>query len=39
MFLDPTKCKFKTKKVKYLSLILTTEGLEIDPKKVAGVLK
>jgi hypothetical protein len=39
MFLDPTKCKFKTKKVKYLGLILTTEGLEMDPKKFAGVLE
>jgi hypothetical protein len=37
MFLDPAKCKFKTKKVKYLGLILTTEGLEMDPKKVATV--
>jgi hypothetical protein len=37
MFLDPTKCKFKAKKVKYLGLILTTESLEMDSKKVATV--
>jgi hypothetical protein len=33
LYLDPTKCKFKTTRVKYLGLILTTEGLEMDPKR------
>ncbi|KAF7578900.1 PRP38-assoc domain containing protein [Pyrenophora tritici-repentis] len=38
LHLDPTKCKFKVKKVKYLGLILTTEGIEMDPKKVSTIL-
>ena len=37
MYLDALKCKFKVKRVKYLGLILTTEGLEMDPKKVATI--
>lgn len=36
--LDPTKCQFKVKRVKYLGLILTTEGIEMDPQKVATVV-
>ncbi|KAF7573021.1 hypothetical protein PtrM4_079260 [Pyrenophora tritici-repentis] len=36
--LDPTKCKFETKRVKYLGLILTTDGIEMDPEKVSTVL-
>ena len=39
MYLNVAKCSFSTKRVKYLGLILTTDGLEIDPKKVAIVLK
>ena len=39
LYLDSTKCKFKVKKVKYLSLILTTDSIEIDSKKVSIVLK
>ena len=38
MFLDASKCSFSTKRVRYLGLILTTDGLEMDPKKVATVL-
>lgn len=37
--LDPTKCRFKVKKVKYLGLILTTDGIEMDPAKVATVVQ
>ncbi|EFQ90000.1 hypothetical protein PTT_13522 [Pyrenophora teres f. teres 0-1] len=33
MYLDAAKCSFSTKRVKYLGLILTTDGLEMDPKK------
>lgn len=36
--LDPTKCQFKVRRVKYLGLILTTEGIEMDPQKVATVV-
>ncbi|CAE7189385.1 Reverse transcriptase [Pyrenophora teres f. teres] len=39
MYLDAAKCSFSTKRVKYLGLILTTDGLEMDPKKVATVLE
>jgi hypothetical protein len=30
LFIDIDKCYFAVKKVKYLGLILTTEGIEID---------
>jgi hypothetical protein len=39
LYLDATKYKFKVKRVKYLGLILTTNGLEIDPAKISTVLK
>jgi hypothetical protein len=39
LYLDATKYKFKVKRVKYLDLILTTNGLEIDPAKISTVLK
>ena len=32
---DIKKSEFSVKRTKYLSYILTTKGLEIDPKKVA----
>lgn len=37
VFIDIDKCKFHTTKVKYLGLILTTEGIEMDPEKVSAV--
>jgi hypothetical protein len=39
MYLDASKCSFSTKRVKYLGLILTTDGIEMDPKKVSTVLE
>jgi hypothetical protein len=39
LFLDPKKCSWKTKRVKYLGLILTPDGIEMDPKKVATILE
>lgn len=38
LYLDATKCKFKVTRVKYLGLILTTDGIEMDPEKVSTVL-
>jgi hypothetical protein len=38
LYLDPDKCVFKTKRVKYLGLILTTDGIEMDPAKVKTVI-
>lgn len=38
LFIDVTKCRFKTKKVKYLGLIITTDGIEMDPQKVQALL-
>jgi hypothetical protein len=34
LYIDVTKCKFNTRKVKYLSLIVTIEGIKIDLAKV-----
>ena len=34
---DIDKCKFLTKKVKYFNIIVTTDGIEIDPKKVKAI--
>jgi hypothetical protein len=38
LYLDLDKCVFKTKRVKYLGLILTTDGIEMDPAKVKTVI-
>lgn len=38
LYLDINKCEFSVRKVKYLGLILTTEGLQMDPDKVKAVL-
>jgi len=35
---DITKCEFHTKKVAYLGLIVTTEGIKMDPKKVETII-
>ena len=33
------KCEFNTTRVKYLGIIVTTNGLEIDTKKVEAIQK
>ena len=33
LWINIDKCKFLTKQVKYLGMIVTTEGIEIDKKK------
>jgi hypothetical protein len=38
LYLDLDKCVFKTKQVKYLGLILTTNSIKIDPTKVKTVI-
>lgn len=35
--LDIDKCEFDVKEVKYLGLIITTEGIQMDPGKVAAI--
>lgn len=37
LYLDINKCEFHTKQVKYLGLIITTEGLKMDPQKIETV--
>ena len=37
--LDINKCKFNTTRVKYLGMIVTTNGIEMDTKKVKAVQK
>lgn len=36
--LDIDKCEFYTKRTKYLGLIITPGGIEMDPEKVAAVV-
>ena len=36
---DIDKCEFSTKKVKYFDIIVTTNGIEIDTKKVEAIQK
>jgi hypothetical protein len=38
LYLDLDKYVFKTKQVKYLGLILTTNSIKIDPAKVKTVI-
>ena len=35
--IDIDKCEFLVKYIKYLRLILTIEGIEIDPSKVEAI--
>ena len=35
--LDVTKCEFNVTEVKYLGLIITTEGIRMDPEKVSTI--
>ena len=37
MFLRPEKCDFHTQRTKYLGLIITPGGIEMDPKKIKTV--
>jgi predicted aspartyl protease len=37
LYLKPEKCEFHVQEVKYLGLIITTEGIRMDPAKVAAV--
>ena len=38
LYLDINKCQFHVQEVKYLGLIITTEGLKMDPKKINTIL-
>ena len=35
--IDINKCEFETTRTKYLGLIITTEGIEMDPDKVTAI--
>jgi len=37
LYLKPEKCEFHVQEVKYLGLIVTTEGICMDPTKVAAI--
>ena len=39
LYLDINKCQFHVKEVKYLGLIITTEGLKMDPKKIETIVQ
>ena len=39
LYLDINKCDFHVKEVKYLGLIITIEGLKMDPKKVNTIIE
>jgi hypothetical protein len=38
LYVNINKCEFSVKEVKYLGLIMSTEGVKIDPKKVEVIL-
>jgi transposase InsO family protein len=38
LYLDIDKCEFHKKEVKYLGLIVSTEGIKMDPEKVEAIL-
>ena len=38
LYLDIDKCEFHKKEVKYLGLIISTEGIKMDPEKVSTIL-
>src|SRR3984957_8747814 len=38
LYLDIDKCEFHKKEVKYLGLIISTEGIKMDPEKVSAIL-
>jgi hypothetical protein len=37
LHLEPEKCKFHCQEVKYLGLIINTEGIKMDPEKITAV--
>ncbi len=39
MYLDINKCQFHVQEVKYLGIMITTEGLKMDPQKVDTIVK
>ena len=38
LYLDIEKCEFSVQRVTYLGMILSTDGLEMDPAKVQAVM-
>ena len=39
LYLDIDKCEFHTTRVKYLGLIITTDGVEMDSKKIDAIVQ
>ena len=39
LYIKPEKCEFHTQRTKYLGLIISSEGISMDPEKVETVLK
>ena len=39
LFIDIAKCSFETHEVQYLGLIIGTDGIRMDPKKIAAVME
>jgi hypothetical protein len=37
LHLKPEKCEFHHQEVKYLGLIISTEGIKMDPEKITTV--
>jgi hypothetical protein len=38
LYVDINKCEFSVKEVKYLGLIISIEGVKMDPNKVKAIL-
>ncbi len=39
LYLDINKCQFHTQEIKYLGLIITTDGLKMDPAKINTIVQ
>jgi len=39
LFVKPKKCRFRVTKVEFLSMIVSHDGIKMDPEKVNAILK
>jgi hypothetical protein len=37
LYLKPEKCEFQCQEIKYLGLIISMEGIKMDPEKITAI--